>query len=449
MQPRDDRQLAIVYRPTQTLNPRATNPRTHSKKQIEQIAQAIRKFGFTNPVLIDQNGGVIAGHGRLAAAKLIGHSEVPTVCLADMSEDEIRAYVIADNKLAENAGWDKQLLGLELQYLSQLEIDLDVTITGFEVAEIDILIGDIAEDSASPDQADQIVAPLVGPPISQIGDIWCAGEHRLICGDSTKAETYQALLGDKRPQMVFSDPPYNVPIAGHVSGNGEIIHPEFAMASGEMSKAEFTAFLASVFRNLAAHSINGAIHFQCIDWRHIQEMLSAAEGVYSELKNVCVWTKNNAGMGSFYRSQHELVCVFKSGTAPHINNIELGRFGRNRSNVWNYAGVNAFGEGRADLQLHPTVKPVAMVEDAIRDCSRRKGVVLDPFLGSGTTLIAAERTGRIGFGIEIDPSYCDIALRRLQAVCGLDATLKATGESFECVAARRAEERSGLAQAAE
>lgn len=384
MQPRDDRQLAIVYRPTQALNPRATNPRTHSKKQIEQIAQAIRKFGFTNAVLIDQNGGVIAGHGRLAAAKLIGHSEVPTVCLADMSEDEIRAYVIADNKLAENAGWDKRLLGLELQYLSQLEIDLDVTITGFEVAEIDILIGDIAEDSASPDQADQIVAPLVGPPISQIGDIWCAGEHRLICGDSTKAETYQALLGDTRPQMVFSDPPYNVPIAGHVSGNGEIIHPEFAMASGEMSKAEFTAFLASVFRNLAAHSINGAIHFQCIDWRHIQEMLSAAEGVYSELKNVCVWTKNNAGMGSFYRSQHELVCVFKSGTAPHINNIELGRFGRNRSNVWNYAGVNAFGEGRADLQLHPTVKPVAMVEDAIRDCSRRKGVILDPFLGSGT-----------------------------------------------------------------
>jgi len=450
MQTRDNRQLAIVYRPTETLNPRATNPRTHSKKQIEQIAKAIRTFGFTNPVLIDQNDGVIAGHGRLAAAKLIGQREVPTVRLADMSEGEIRAYVIADNKLAENAGWDKRLLGLELQYLSQLEIDLDVTITGFEGAEIDILIGGIAEDAASSDRADQIIEPIAGPPVSQTGDVWCIGEHRLICEDSTKAPTYQKLLGDKRPQMIFSDPPYNVPVQGHVSGNGEIVHAEFAMASGEMSKGEFTAFLASVFGNLAAHSVNGAIHFQCIDWRHIHEMLSAAEAVYTELKNVCVWAKNNAGMGSFYRSQHELVCVFKSGTAPHINNIELGRFGRNRTNVWNYPGVNAFGESRSDLRLHPTVKPVAMVEDAIRDCSRRKGIILDPFLGSGTTLIAAERTGRIGYGIEIDPHYCDVVLRRLKAVCGLDAALDITGESFEEVEVRRrAEGSQGLSLAAE
>lgn len=446
-QPRH-RQLAIHYRDPSNLKQRATNPRTHSKKQIEQIASAIRQFGFTNPVLIDQDDGVIAGHGRLAAAKLLGLAEVPTVRLADMSEAEIRAYVIADNKLAENAGWDKRLLGLELQYLS--ELDLDITITGFEAPEIDILIGEVSDSANdSDDAADQLVEPATGPPISQSGDLWCIGEHRLICGDSTKPEVYQALLGGKRAQLIFSDPPYNVPIAGHVSGNGETIHPEFAMASGEMSKGEFTAFLNAVFGHLVAHSVNGAIHFQCIDWRHVQQMLSAAEGVYSELKNLCVWTKNNAGMGSFYRSQHELVCVFKSGSAPHINNIELGKFGRNRTNVWNYAGVNAFGEGREDLKLHPTVKPVAMVEDAIRDCSRRKGLVLDPFLGSGTTLIAAERAGRVGYGIEIDPRYCDVAIRRLKAVCGLEAVLEATGEPFEAVAARRLSGEACFSEAAE
>ncbi|MET4183440.1 hypothetical protein ABIB94_005559 [Bradyrhizobium sp. JR7.2] len=448
--PPKQRALAIAYQETLKLNPRATNPRTHSKKQIEQIAKAIRQFGFTNPILVDQDNGVIAGHGRLAAAKLIGLAEVPTVRLADMSQAEIRAYVIADNKLAENAGWDNRLLGLELQYLSELKIDLDLTVTGFEVPEIDILIGEVTGNSSeSSDEADKLVEPAAGLPVSQTGDLWRIGEHRLICGDSTNPETYQALLGDKRAQMVFSDPPYNVPIDGHVSGNGEIVHPEFAMASGEMSPAEFTAFLASVFRNLVSCTVSGAIHFHCIDWRHIQEMLAAAEGTYGALKNLCVWAKNNAGMGSFYRSQHELVCVFKSGSAPHINNIELGKFGRNRTNVWNYAGVNAFGEGRSDLQLHPTVKPVAMVEDAIRDCSRRKGIILDPFLGSGTTLIAADRTGRIGYGIEIDPRYCDVALRRLNAVCGVDAILESSGEPFEAVATRRQGGKAARSEAAE
>jgi len=235
--------------------------------------------------------------------------------------------------------------------------------------------------------------------------------------------------------MVFSDPPYNVPIAGHVGGLGKIQHREFAMESGEMSDAEFTGFLTSVFSQLATHSASGAIHFQCIDWRHIGEMLEAGNAAYTELKNICVWSKANAGMGSFYRSQHEFVCVFKSGNAPHINNVELGKYGRYRTNIWAYAGVNGFGNGRSDLELHPTVKPVALVEDAIRDCSRRKGIVLDPFCGSGTTLIAADRTGRSGFGIELDPLYCDVSLRRLQSVCGLQAVLESTGQRFEEVAA--------------
>lgn len=427
--PRGTRKLDLTYQKACDLNPRATNPRTHSKKQIAQIAKAIQRFGFTNPVLVDDNNGVIAGHGRLAAAKTIGLAEVPTVRLSAMSEAEIRAYVIADNKLAENAGWDRTLLGLELQYLSDLEIDLDVTITGFELPEIDILIGEAT--NAKHDAADLPIPLPEGPAISQAGDIWCIGAHRLICGDATNVETYQTLLGDARAQMVFSDPPYNVAIAGHVGGLGQVKHREFAMASGEMSDGEFTNFLSEVFGHLTAYSDDGAIHFQCIDWRHIAHMMRAGQAAYSELKNICVWAKSNAGMGSFYRSQHELICVFKSGTAPHLNNIELGKYGRNRTNVWTYAGASGFGAGRADLTLHPTVKPVALVADAIQDCSRRKGIVLDPFVGSGTTLIAAERTGRIGYGIELDPRYCDVALRRLQSTCGLKAARAGTGEPFD------------------
>jgi DNA modification methylase len=237
--------------------------------------------------------------------------------------------------------------------------------------------------------------------------------------------------------MVFTDPPYNVPIGGHVGGLGSIQHREFAMAAGEMSQPEFTAFLQSVFGHLGAYSANGSVHFLCMDWRHCPEILAAGAAAYTELKNICVWAKNNGGMGSLYRSQHEFVFVFKSGTAAHINNVELGKYGRYRTNVWSYAGVNSFGGDRADLALHPTVKPVAMVADAIRDCSHRSGIVLDAFIGSGTTLIAAERTGRRCFGIELDPAYCDVAVRRLRAVCGLEAILKATGQSFAKVEAER------------
>jgi DNA modification methylase len=355
-----------------------------------------------------------------------------------MSEAEIRAYVIADNRLAENAGWDRALLGLELQYLTELEIDFDVTVTGFELPEIDILIGDLSLTANDNDSADAIVGVAAGPAISRPGDIWQIGSHRLICGDSTKVEIYKALLCDEQAQMVFTDPPYNVPISGHVGGLGAIQHREFAMASGEMSQPEFAAFLQSVFSQLAAFSVDGAIHFQCMDWRHVQEVIAAGNAAYSELKNICVWAKNNGGMGSLYRSQHEFVFVFKSGTASHINNVELGKHGRYRTNVWNYAGVNSFGGDRSDLSLHPTVKPVAMVADAVRDCSHRKGIVLDAFAGSGTTLIAAEKTGRRGYGIEIDPLYCDVTIRRLRSVCGLEAVLEATGEPSALIEAESA-----------
>ena len=438
--------LSIDYQPVSALQPRSTNPRTHSKKQIIQIANAIRRFGFTNPILVDDANGIVAGHGRIEAAKIVGLDQVPTVRLSAMSEAEIRAYVIADNRLGENAGWDRALLGLELQYLTELEIDFDVTLTGFELPEIDILIGDLSLAANDNDPADAVVEVASGPAISRPGDVWQIGNHRLICGDSTRLETYQQLLGDARAQVVFSDPPYNVPIIGHVGGLGAIQHREFAMASGEMSPAEFTAFLQSVFGHLATYSVDGAIHFQCMDWRHVPEILTAGTAAYSELKNICVWAKNNGGMGSLYRSQHEFVFVFKSGAASHINNVELGKHGRYRTNVWNYAGVNSFGGDRADLNLHPTVKPVAMVADAIRDCSNRKGIVLDAFVGSGTTLIAAEKTGRRGYGVEIDPQYCDVTIRRLRAVCGLDAVLEATGQRFGEVEAERALATNALVQ---
>lgn len=341
--------LKIVYLPVSALTPRATNPRTHSKKQIAQIAQSIRHFGFTNPALVDERNGIIAGHGRVEAAKLIGLAAVPTVCLRDMSEAEIRAYVIADNKLAENAGWDRALLALEFQYLSELEIDFDLSLTGFELPEIDFALDElrIGADGDAPDPADSVPEPADGTPVTRAGDVWHIGPHRLICGDSLKRETYVQLLGEERAQMVFTDPPYNVPITGHVCGSGAVQHREFAMASGEMSATEFTSFLTAAFRHLAAFSTDGSIHYQCMDWRHMGEILRAGEAAYSELKNVCVWSKTNGGMGSLYRSQHELVFVFKAGKEPHVNNVELGRHGRYRTNVWSYAGVNSFGANQS------------------------------------------------------------------------------------------------------
>jgi hypothetical protein len=322
--------LQIHYQPIAALKPRPANPRTHSKKQLRQIADSIRQFGFTNPVLVDRDNVIIAGHGRFEAAKTIGHDSVPTVCLADMSEAEVRAYVIADNRLAENAGWDREILAIEMQHLTSLDLDFDLTITGFEMAEIDLLLSD-SETDIDPADAAPTIDP--DPTVTRLGDIWCTGPHRLICGDATNPDTYDRLLDGEKAQLVFTDPPYNVKIDGHVSGLGGVKHREFAMASGEMSEAEFTRFLAQVFGNLATHSVDGAIHYVCMDWRHMAEVLAAGRGHYAELKNLCIWAKTNGGMGSLYRSQHELVFVFKSGRAPHINNVELGKHGRYRTNV--------------------------------------------------------------------------------------------------------------------
>ncbi len=432
--------LAIEHRPPGELKPHARNARTHSPKQIAEIAASITAFGFNNPVLIDKDGGIVAGHGRVEAAKQLGLDTVPTIRLEHLTEAQKRAYILADNKLAEKAGWDREILAIELQHLMEIELDFDIAVTGFEVPEIDVLIEGLEAKPAKADPADEV--PVIsGPAVTRPGDLWQVGPHCLICGDALEPETYARLLAGETAQLVFTDPPYNVKIDGHVSGLGAAKHREFAMASGEMSEGEFTAFLSRVFANLVAASADGAIHFVCMDWRHMGEVLAAASGTYAELKNLCVWSKTNGGMGSLYRSQHELVFVFKAGTAPHINNVELGKHGRYRTNVWSYAGANAFSARRNDdLAMHPTVKPVALVADAILDCSAPKGIVLDAFAGSGTTLVAAHKTRRRGFGIELDPHYCDVILARLKKATRLEPVLAESGATFAQVAAVRAAE---------
>lgn len=424
--------LSITYRSPADLMPREGNPRIHSEKQTRQLANSIATFGFTMPVLVDGADRIIAGHARVEAAKLLSVASIPTIKRDDLTEAQCRQYLLTDNKLAENSAWDRRLLAMELQTLSELDVEFDLTLTGFETEEIDALIEELSVLDPDSDPGDEVPDPdLNTPPVTQLGDVWEIGKHRLICGDATDPAVHALLLNGERAQMVLTDPPYNVRIDGHVSGLGEIKHREFAMASGEMTLPEFTAFLLKVFLALATSCVDGAILYVFMDWRHMSEVLSAGGQAFTELKNLCVWAKTNGGMGSLYRSQHELVFVFKSGTAPHINNVNLGRHGRYRTNLWTYAGVNTFGKHRdAELAMHPTVKPLALVQDAIKDCSRRGGIVLDAFAGSGTTLLAAHRAGRRGYGIELDPIYCDVIIRRLKEATGLVAVHAETGKTF-------------------
>ena len=410
------------------------NARTHSRKQIAKIAASIERFGFVNPVLIDQNNMVVAGHGRVAGAKKLGWKKVPVLRIEHLNDEEKRAYILADNRLAEEAGWDADILSIELQSL--LECDFSIELTGFDTAEIDSYL--LSEEDAGSDDENIPALPSPAETVSQEGDLWILGKHRLLCGDATDPVSYKNLLGRAKAGMVFTDPPYNVPIQGHVSGLGKNTHQEFAMASGEMTSGQFEDFLSTVFDRLVQHSRDGSIHYICMDWRHLAELQAAGDRAYRELKNICVWVKSNAGMGTFYRSQHEFIYVYKNGTAPHINNFELGQHGRHRTNVWKYAGVNSFGAGRDEaLEMHPTVKPTPMVADAIRDCSNRNAIVLDPFGGSGTTLMAADKTGRCGYLMELDPGYCDTIIRRWQDHTGDSAEHHHSGKTFKTIGNER------------
>lgn len=424
----------LLLLPITDLQPDPCNPRQHSRQQVRAIARSMEAFGFNAPVLIDKDKRIIAGHGRYEAAKLLGYTQIPTLCLAHLSKTQARAYMLADNKLNDRSAWDDPKLAVLLKELSIEIPDLDVI--GFEAPEIDFRIQSLDTPGAA-DAADEFSLPE-GPAVSALGDLWYLNEHRLYCGSALEAATYDAIFDTEKAAAVFTDPPYNVKIDGHVCGSGAIKHREFAMAASEMNSDEFTGFLSQSLTFAGAHSCSGAIIYCCMDWRHIGEMLSAGKTAKCEMINLCVWAKDNGGLGSLYRSRHELVFVYGNGKEPHRNNVQLGRFGRNRTNVWNYPGVGNFGRQghEKSLKFHPTVKPMAMVADAILNSTKRRDIVLDPFIGSGTTLLAAERTERRCYGIELDPLYVDTAIRRWEKLSGAKAS-HSNGESFNSIATIR------------
>ncbi len=431
--------LRVVYTPLDTLTEYPNNPRQHDTKQLIKIQNSIEKFGFINPILVDEHNEIIAGHARLAAARLAHLPQVPIIHLEHLSTAQKKAYRIADNKLAELGTWSVENLQLEFQELEKLDLDFSLGITGFDMGDIDLIL-EGKEAKADP-KANNIPFIPDNEVVTREGDIWILGEHRIICGNSLQKETLRPLMEDKKADMVFTDPPYNVKINGHVCGAGNVQHKEFKFASGEMTVEEFTRFLKTSFELLCAFSKDGSLHYICMDWRHIKEIMTAAE-VYDQFKNLCVWRKDNAGMGSFYRSQHELIFMFKHGKEPHINNVELGVHGRYRTNVWNYAGVNTpSAENTEKRAMHPTVKPVELIKDAILDASNRGGVVLDTFLGSGSTLIAAEKAGRICYGVELEPKYVDTAIRRYESLGEKRSSVHmGSGKTYqELLAAKRAE----------
>jgi DNA modification methylase len=412
----------VILRDPADLKARANNPRTHSAEQVDQLKRSIERFGFTNPVLIDVNDGVIAGHGRLMAAKALGLTSVPTICLAHLSEAEARAYVIADNQLALNAGWDMEILREEILALDKEAFELDLL--GFEAPELDAII-------QLDDQEDGTEAPPPEPEaeaVCQVGDVWILGEHRVVCGDARDRAAVGQALGGGKAQLLLSDPPYNVPIAGNVSGSGR--HREFAMASGEMSEGEFRSFLRSFLDAAKPGLSETALAMIAMDWRGLYALQTAARQLGLRQINLCVWAKSNGGMGSLYRSRHELFAVYAVGK-KHINNIELGRHGRHRTNVWEYDGFSSFGPEREEaLSMHPTVKPTALLRDAILDVTHRGDLVLDPFVGSGSTLLAAQQTGRRAACIELDPLYVDVTLRRFHRETGVCAVHEKSGRPF-------------------
>lgn len=435
------RRMAITYRPICELRLDPANARVHGPKQVRQIARSIEAFGFNVPILVDAGLKIIAGHGRLLASRQLGWAEVPTICLDHMTPAQVRAFMIADNRLTETSVWNDQLLGEQLRELSLLDLDFSLEATGFDMAEIDLRIQALEDaDTTITDAMDETPA-LATAAVSRAGDLWQLGRHRIYCGSALLDKSFDVLMDGKLAGIVFTDPPYNVRIDGHATGLGATHHREFMMGSGELTEAQFTEFLAVSCGLLSRHTHDGALHFVCMDWRHIGEMVRAGQQVYTELKNLCVWVKHNSGMGSLYRSQHELVFVFKQGRGAHRNNVQLGQYGRHRSNVWSYRGANGFGRCSEEITqsgLHPTVKPVQMVADAILDCSARGDIVLDGFLGTGTSMMAAERTGRCCFGIELDPRYVDAGIRRWEAFTGEQARHIESGISFRDLERQRA-----------
>jgi len=428
------RKLSISYVSINSLKAYPGNARRHSPAQIKKIARSLDEFSWTNPLLVTADGEIICGHGRWEAAKLRGDSQVPVIVLDDLTEAQRRAYILADNAIAEKSRWDRDMLRTELQGL--IELGYDVELTGFDTIEIDTLL--TVGEEPSPAEEEVVEVPDgTEPPLTRLHDHWVIGRHHLVCADARLPESYERLLGDVRPELTFVDPPYNVD-AGRISGLGRVKHGNFVQGSGELSDGAFVHdFLRPMLRCLTRFCNAGAIAFICCDWRMDPLLREAATGVLKEQKNLIVWGKTSAGLGSFYRSQFELIQAWKISAGPTINNFGLGEGGRHRSNLWIYEGANVFRRGRMeDLSDHPTVKPTRLIADALLDCSRRGGVVIDPFLGSGSTLAAAEMTGRTGYGLELDPRYCDVILRRLAKATGATPSLL-DGTSIEDVRAAR------------
>jgi DNA modification methylase len=406
----------IEYRDPKRLKVAEGNPKNHNPKQIRLIGESIKRFGFLNPIIINRKGRVLAGHGRLATALQLGLATVPVIVVSNLSEVDERAFLVADNRLAElGGGWDRKLLAQQFEFILESDADFDLELTGFDLGAIEIILDQDQQPLVSVPEAGLRTGPLV----SQSGDLWQLGRHRLLCGDALQCQSYATLMGRTRARLIFSDPPYNLRVSSIV-GRGRTSYREFENASGEMSESEYIAFLTTSFSLMAKFSVDGSLHYICIDWRHLFELLTAGRATFDALINLCVFAKPSPGLGAFYRSQHELVAVFKRGTRAHHNGIELGRHGRNRSNLWCYGESSLSKERQRELELHPTVKPLPLVANAILDASRRDDIILDPFGGSGTTLLAAEQTNRQARLIEIDPVYCDVILRRFREATGIE-----------------------------
>jgi DNA modification methylase len=433
--PISSRQLAVDYRPIDTLTPYANNARKHSRVQIRKLQRSLQTYGWTTPLLIDDAGNLVCGHGRLEAAKLNGETVVPVISLGQMSEADRRAYIIADNRLAEEASWSKELLRSELSGL--IELGYEVEMTGFDTFEIDGIINfDEVDEQSAEDNVD--LPAKAAAPVSREGDLWTIGDHRLIVGDARDPAVIARLLSGEQARMVITDPPYGCRIANNVSGNGRVRHKDFLMGAGELPLPQFAqTLLRPAFQAMAAHCAPGAIAFVFIDWRAAPHMLDAAKGVFHEVKNMIVWVKN-PGLGAFFRSAHELCYAFKVSDGKHVSNIALGQ--RNRSNVWRYPSANVFRAGRMqDLADHPTVKNRFMIRDAILDVSRRGDIVLDSFAGSGTTGVACQMAGRRARLVELDPVYGDVILRRLAEATGSEPLLDGATPHSEVSAARKGE----------
>lgn len=426
----------LTLRSISELRPHPRNARKHSRGQILALAKVIGEVGFIVPVLVDADSTILAGHARVEAAKHLGLTHVPVILVDHLTDAQARAFMLADNKLTDRSVWDDIKLAVELKELAELAVDFDIEVSGFERPEIDFRIQSL-EELDSIDRADEFQL-AAGQPTSALGDLWQLGGHRLLCGNALLEPDVARLMAGAKATAAFTDPPYNVRIDGHVGGKGAVHHRDFPMATGEMSEDEFTVFLMSALSIICQNTVPGAIIYGCMDWRHVSETLAAGRSSGCELLNICVWVKSNGGMGSLYRSRHEFVFVFRNGPEPHCNNIQLGRFGRNRSNVWNYPGGNSFARrgSKRNLELHPTVKPLLLVADAIQDSTDRGDIVLDPFLGSGTTLLAAERVGRRCFGVDLDPLYVDTAVERWQRMTGQKAHNQ-LGERFDFLKSKR------------